>query len=529
MAGNSFFDWASTLAPLIFHCAAAIGIVGFLANYVNGRHFKLTERMPWETPAPGTTVRLSQYVLLQSDIAAIISGVFVVLHWASMSWLVSLRWRSAYLLMEETGLSLKRLNRMIAARISMPAMNSRQLPIFMILFVPFLAQVLAPLLTGSITWVPSSRLVIPQSDISVTVPVVVNSDKWNTYIELTPLRQQTAREAAALASLAWGRDAERGVLKRVLPSIARLNINSTITNVTLPFFSVTALDWIRDPLNTLPPDQLDISRINSNMSASGVLNPLQPGVGAVIRDAWSASPFPSPSAASETRTLVLCTHRLPEGGTCQSDNSEIFGGFPADIGFLQRDLACYAFARVTYSAGASVCTNCRVSSHLTVQNDSALSLREDPMTIEALRLMSDVTVLLVQANSSISFARDSVNDYVVELLYRSYSGSWTALTSFMGQSSVPLSSQFSVAVSSVRAQVSLGRVYAWLAVQLLLTISAVLFFWIQSKCQFRLIGSTALAGFNLNTADGTESGTSWEDTNMLKLHEGKKVSVQCGP
>jgi hypothetical protein len=44
-------------------------------------------------------------------------------------------------------------------------------------------------------------------------------------------------------------------MKRVIDGIAHLPINLTLRNVTLPYFAVTKLEWIKDPKKDFPcPD-----------------------------------------------------------------------------------------------------------------------------------------------------------------------------------------------------------------------------------------------------------------------------------
>lgn len=529
--------WCKTLGPLVLHGFFSIGTIAFMTYYVNDRHFNLTDRRT-RVPLPdGESIVLSKYVPLQSDITALVSLASGFSSALAAVWAAWLGWGGALFLMEKTGLRHTELDLIISWGLFIPIHDRHRLRILPIWFtsLAILATLAvrpsSPILTSSITWIPSNRLIAHGSDVLVNVSVVANADEWNMYSNLGPLQQWAVQKAADFVNIAWLREGERGIHKRVLPATARLNINSTLTNVTLPYFAITSLQWISDPVNTLPPDQLNLVRDGGMLNVSGAANPLQPGVAVFIQDPRNATLFPLPSAISETRTLVLNTHQLPEGETCQSHNSEMFGSLPPAMGLMQQDLACYAFARVTYSAGASVCTDCRVSSYLTVQNDTALSRQQDPMTTEALRLMADVTVLLVQENSSIPFAWDDVDDYVVATMSRSYSGAWTALTSYLGQSSAPLTSSFSISVSSLRAQVDLRRVYVWLAIQLLVTVSGVAFLFVRADSEHDLNGDINLLPLRLHTVAVTShEGEQPRDYKKLmwleKDHQSNRLCVR---
>lgn len=503
---RGFRTWASTLWPLILHLVGVIGILALMICYVDERHFNLTERRPRVPLANGTTVRLSQYVPLQSDVTTFLSSALVTLRMVTAAWAGSLCWRSAFFLMEKIGLGYRDLDWMIGYGVLTPTIYDKHLLRFRISFILFAvisAQSSSPILTGSIAWLPSSQPVALQSNPALDVAVTAEGREglWNEYMQAVERREWTARQAAGLASVAWGRDVERDVMKRVLPSAAGLNINSTVANVTLPYFLVASLEWIPNPLS-IAPDQRDMTKIMASLSAFGDPKPLLPGTAVLIPNApWQVIAPPSPSVTSETRMLVL-TVDWPSG-SCQPDNLQIFSPLPLGINLLEDRGACYAFAWVTYAAGAGVCLDCRVSSYSTVQSNIRPSVQPDFATAEALRLMPDTTALLVLLNSSIPSPRGDIDDYVVGLLSRSYSGAWTALTHRFGLFSVPLTSRYSASLPYLQARVDNKRVYAWAAIQLLVTLSGLTFLFMQSGTKYRLLGGTTLTAFKLETTEVT--------------------------
>lgn len=534
---QTFGAWASTLWPLVLHLIVSVGIMTLLSSYVNGRQFNLTERRP-SVPLPdGTTVRLSRYTPLQSDVTTFISATLVILRLIAASWASSLCWRSVVFLLGRTGLRQQELEWMISFGVLTPVAYCRDFFIFIIaviLLATVSAQAASPILTGSITWIPSSRLVELRSSTQLSFPVVSNTDLWYGYSHYFPRREWTVRQAAGLVSLAWGRNVEKDVMKRVLPSASGLNINSTISNVTLPYFSVTVLEWVSDP-DSLPEDQRNISRIEASVSSFHASRPLVLGMGTFIPDTpWNDTLALYPSVISETRLILVVTHwQLDNNATgCELHRSTIFRPLPPSMGFIEYNQDCYAFARITYSAGSALCTNCRVSSYSTVQSDSTLSVRQDFVTLEALRMMADTTALLVQMNSSIPSSWGSdIDDYIIELLSRSYSGVWTALTNYLGTNSVPLNSNFSPALPSLRAQVELKRVYIWLSIQLLTTLCGVLFLAMQFRTEYELIGDTTMTAFELDSTEvTTEDGRErLKEGGLLKLQPkdgGLKVVVE---
>jgi hypothetical protein len=304
---------------------------------------------------------------------------------------------------------------------------------------------------------------------TVMIPVAsASSTRWTDYQSAPRFRERVNIQAGGLVSFGWGRHIKKGFLKRVVPSIAGLNINSTVANVTIPYFSVSSLEWISDPMQSLTPFQRDVNKLYLKMGTrqgAGAL--VVPGTLGIIPDIeWTSRSFPSPTAVSAAGILVLYTSKQSKDLACGPNNSSISSALPATIGFVQQDVWCYAFARVAYKAGVGLCTDCRLSSYATLQNDIALTVQEDLMTSEALWLMPDVTSSLVLLNNSIPSSWGNIDEYVIEVLARSYSGAWTALTEYLGKDLVPLTSRFSATAPALQARVNLTRVYIWLGIHI---------------------------------------------------------------
>ncbi|KAG9101412.1 hypothetical protein FS749_007219 [Ceratobasidium sp. UAMH 11750] len=491
------------LWPLILHCATSLGIAYAVFRGVNNHNFDTREQ---PLSASFTDAIKMRYGPSQSDITTILSASITILRTIAAAWSGPLYWRSAFLLLEKTGLKRRDLKRLVSFGPSTPvAYFKGKHPFFIgIIFLGTLpAQLAGPILTGSISWVPSTRTADSVAAAALRVSTISDSSPWGGYSGYTPRRRYTTLQAVGHVTAAWGRDSEVGALKRVIPSAASLPVGSIITNVTLPYFSVTSLEWITNPTQTLTPNQLDTyGSVAANLSTFGSDNPLLSicGTFALIQDSpWSARPFPEPSIVSETRALVVYTHWNPTPGPCGRNNSVISNSLPAAMGYYQVNGACFAFARVAYDAGVGVCANCRVSSPSTAQNDSALILQEDSLTTEALRMMPDIISSLALINTSIPSTWGNFDDYIIGVLGRSYSGAWSALTEYLSEASLPLTSNFTPAVPSSQAHVALWRVGLWLSIQLLATVSGIIFIIMQSRAKNRLVGDTALAAFYLDT------------------------------
>jgi len=101
-----------------------------------------------------------------------------------------------------------------------------------------------------------------------------------------------------------------------------------------------------------------------------------------------------------------------------------FGGMPPNISLVHvKGSGCYMSGQVTYVAGAAECRECRISSWLTVQNDSDLTVSPSITTLYALGMMPIVAGVMVSQNTSPLRAFDNLNKFVTELLIRSYTAS----------------------------------------------------------------------------------------------------------
>lgn len=500
--------------------------------YVHDNHFNFREREPQVVLADGTTAPFTYYAPLQSDITTLISSLLAILRLITAAWLGPLWWRCAFILMAKTGLKPWQLHTIVSYGIPtlhMPEGGGRDVdllirPISIILAIVLPVHLVAPVLTGSITWTPYNRPVGQPSN-SVIAVTAMGEGQWSDWNRYLSRRERTCVTAAGLANVAWGRDSQNSpeILKRVLPSAAQLEMNSTITNVTLPYFSVSKIEWIKDPGSTLTSDQLTLDQACSKVTLypggecplvkewnTVALVPDEPAI-------WTNRSFPSPSYVSETRLMRHYTH-WKQSGDCPPPIDPSL----SDIN-THRDTwdICYAYAWVTYTAGVSVCNRCRISSFATVQNDGDLGVEEDPMTREALLMMPTVISMIgLMGNGSPSSYRGNLTEHVVTLLTRSYTASWTALTNFMGEHSPSLTTTYSAALPVSRALVDLKRVYLWLVIQFLITASGILFIWVQIRTRDPIIEDTTLAAFYLDSSDVYHRG------NRDRLKSGALLKLQ---
>ncbi|KDN40502.1 hypothetical protein RSAG8_08122, partial [Rhizoctonia solani AG-8 WAC10335] len=505
--------WLKTLWPLAAHLILVTLITTFVVCYVDDNYFNLHDRLPLTSliNANGERIRWDRHAPLQSDITTIISASLVALRWVVIAWTVGLKWRSAFMLMGTNGLHHQSLKQIVGYGLLFPSPyvgGPLGLLVGATLLINMVAPSLSPLLTGSISWVPSNTPARHLTNITIKVPVAFHSNEWDQYQGRVEWRNRVTVQAAGLVTSAWQPGDGKGALKRALRNATGLNVNSTIANVTLPYFAVLSLEWISDPTRELSSYQRDVDGFWSHVGVGDGTALTVPGTVAMIPDrnsTWQAGPFPSPGIRSETRILVIYTSRMVGtlDPTCRLDNSNISSSLPPSLGLINQRSFCYGFARVTYEAGASVCTECRVSSALTIQNDTEMVLTEDTMTNEALWMLPDVANILVLSNTSILSSWGNLDDYVSELLARSYCGAWNGLHQWSGGRGEPLISEFSLTLPAIKAQVNLQRVYAWFVTQILASFFGICFLSKLGWSRDPLLGDTSMVPFYFDTSEVT--------------------------
>ncbi|KAH7320564.1 hypothetical protein B0J17DRAFT_772983 [Rhizoctonia solani] len=502
---NSFVEWSSTVWTLVIHCILSVGLTIFMLVYISGRHFNISDRSPLVNIAGGT--RDTPFLPAQSDIVTIVSSIIAVLKYTLVAWVATLWWNVALFLIDRRRVAVRDLRTLLRFGQLTPSTYSRDWSTWIIgiLFLVSLAANLAsPILTGSISWVPSNRLVRGLS----TPPFPFGDAVDGTIQQLNPdyfnrdaVREAYVMSSVGVANLGWGRDPEKGVMKRVAHSFGGLSTNSTIEHFTLPYFQVHSIRWIEN--------RAEIPGISGNATPSAILDRQFAGTPSSISSYpvgyavlipnitsnWSSDPLES-TLVHDTRLLILYYGWDRSSGS----HSALTQDLPPNAFKLLSGTGLYAFAWVTFSAGAGRCKdyNCLVT-EFSIRNNTPVEIEPHQLTFQALSMATIVGVHMVHQNTSIPYMWGMVNDYVEAVLVRSYSASWSYLDPGM-QTSV-IRSNYVPSIPSLLAWVDQRRVYAWLALQLLVTVLSVLFIIVHYRLsRYPLLGDTSLTAFYLDTS-----------------------------
>ncbi|CAE6385756.1 unnamed protein product [Rhizoctonia solani] len=526
---NSLVAWASILWAPVLHFILSMGVTLLTLTYIDGRHFNLTERSPSVITIEGP--HATPFLLTQSDTVTIISSIVAVLKYALTAWAASLCWNVALFLMERRGIARRDFETLVHSGLLAPGAYSKSwttLLIGILLLVNLAANLSSPILTGSITWVPSNRLVrglsIRPFRFADTVDGTL-SQLDSAYYDNDFVRDSYVMHGVGLASLGWERDTEKGVIKRVSTMMGGLSVNSTIENVTIPYFRVNSIRWIenRDEIPGIRDNattrtilfkhfEMTPSAVSGYPTGYAVLVPN-------VTANWSSDPLES-TMIHDTRLLILyyAYNTMPSGR-----HHSMTRDLPSNAYTLLNNDHYYAFAWVSFSAGVGRCKeyNCVLSTPFAIHNNAPLEVEPHQLTFQALSMAPVVGVYLVNQNTSVPYMWDNINDYVEGVLVRSYAGAWCNLNSEMHKSIT--SSRYIPSVPSLLAYVDQKRVYAWLGIQLLVTLLSVPFLVIQSRLsRYPFASDPALTAFFLDTtAIPRDQADSW-------MYETRKIEQQGG-
>jgi hypothetical protein len=114
-------------------------------------------------------------------------------------------------------------------------------------------------------------------------------------------------------------------------------------------------------------------------------------------------------------------------------------------------------------------------------------------------MMPMVGGMMALQNNSLPRAYNNLDRYVTELLIRSYAASWTHVRK--ATDVLPLSSEVQIAIPTSHAKVLWWRVWVWLSLNLLFTLSGLLFLVVQSLSGQKLVTSPQLAALLLDTSE----------------------------
>ncbi|KAF8608997.1 hypothetical protein BDV93DRAFT_541366 [Ceratobasidium sp. AG-I] len=451
-------------------------------------------------------------------------------------------------MMEKSGLTIGELSRLISFGLPpLPLGRSHSnhttaytFTIAVVLLLAFPSQLVAPIITGSITWSPVTEY-YNAPNISLIVKRL--GPEVTPVLEQPFLLRSTIKSASASGYRSWGGvDQDSGAMRRVLnldsaSDIFTLPTNSTLNNITVPYFEVTSFQWLSDPESMLAPSQLAAIDTNNSAGWTNVSVEFNPSL-MLYNVAMLVKPTELFTSASNSRSVAVAFSANTNTKQCSWDRWAFAKVAPTNAGFAYRSLpngisACYIVANITYTAGSATCNSCRLASSFTVQNDTPLAVVDDKARPKATSLMAEIAYEMTLLDNYAGVPQsqwDTTEQYVVSMLRRSYMAAWTELQSSWGGIG-DLTTGVSLPVEFSQGEVDLWRVWLWLALQALVTVSGILYIILQARIDRAPIRDMALVGLFLDarTSDQDHSlhrTMSTDRRTLLKLHreDGKLLS-----
>ncbi|CAE6467099.1 unnamed protein product [Rhizoctonia solani] len=532
-----FMSWIGAVRTLVLHCILSVGITLFIILYMSNHHFNVTDHHATVQVVGGT--RELPFSLVQSEVVTILSSMVAIHKIALTGWVTLLCWRVAVSLMESPGLRYGDLKTLATYRLLTPGAYFRSFPTFLtgtLLLVSLAANLASPILTGAVSWVPNNHLakglsadplqVRDGEEVALAKALKENLDFYGTH--KNPRLESAANSGFGVARFRWGRDPEKGVLKRFTTSVDELALNSTIQNITIPFFKIHSLKWIEDIEN------------NPILAYYG-------GPGSMIMPAVNASfvELPSPSFTFSSGYVLLLPNTTTSRASDLLDStmirdtrllvlsvdtfSDVDKNLPPNTIWSNDGIFHYAYAWVTFTAGVIRCKEykCLYTSTSVVQSNTPLEPEPHVLTALALNLAQAIGVNLANRRAPLP-PRSNVNDYVEAILVRSYSGAWESLIDLF--SLFPSNSSYIPAYPALLAQVNQTRVYTWLVLQLLVTFLSALVMATQLRASnYPAANNPALVPFYLDTIEVPTSADAapFKEGRVLKVEpSGDRLKVK---
>ena len=489
-----------------FSLTALVAILFILV--VDGRKFNTNSRRPEYTESDGSRSYPTSYAPLQSDITISVSLAATVTRIAGGWWSGGYIWRCIFVSMERGGISLGGLSKVVSS-VPLPPRNftrrSNQVIIFITLFATFAIDYFSAALTGSIIWESTNKPITGRILVTGIKKGVQGTDV-SGYLKYPDWSDAIIEHATASASLAWVTNQPNStdttepstIFRRVITTTQYLPVNSTLNNVTVPYFVVDDFEWIRDP-DPLP-EKLQSLFLNFNKpSPYFSLN----GIGGLIPDSKWGPPrtknLGNPVIVSESRLFGFHVSQLERPQQCPQnysiDPSVVVNLHQARVKGYNN---CFAIANVTYQAGAAICQSCKLISPTVVQAQAPLSIIADSFTPMALGLAPVVATYFTFSGYAVPQNYSTNRTLVIELTSRAYQAAWGAFSTNLGDDEDTTTVE--IPLPTLRANVVPWRLYLWVGLHLLYLTLGLLFVYIQSRCDHPWVENTTMAVFWLNTS-----------------------------
>lgn len=519
----------------VLHLTTAVAVIcGIIA--IDGHAFQI---------GFGSSLFVVENGLYQAQVTALISLALVVTRLIASSCSTLLAWRVLSLMLENAGMSLGEMTRLVDWRLPVHSWNRKSwlwslwATVTILLMWP--QAFVAPLASSSVTWLPQNKIVDDSTPTSMTTTGQYADWAARLYPDW---RMRTVVAAAAMT----GKDpiyafhSTNLPLRRYFNNVSTDIPDSSHVDMIMPYFAVD-LRWIdaTSDNRTQHAGNTEYQDVNQDFSVRII------GAIAIVREQpWDAQKALTTQATTFRGTqLIAIQLQTIDGGRPLDDSraaknateclkiSHEFGELPDVIQHKSPIVSgetivaydCYIFAEATITAGGYAAKDCDVTAFegksdpyatCSVQSDDA-KVQDHWLTSSSMEYMSEVLKYTVLLNYSQPWISGDLNRYTSGMLALGYHAAFSGMVKTLGNDTESI--VFKASTPVIVASIDKPKLYIWLGMNFALTISAILVVLVQRGSAFKVIRDPALSALTIDLSEVTHDGRAQGLCNAVTLNK----------
>jgi hypothetical protein len=481
------------------HLIAYLSLSIFIVTLLDGYHAV--------SAASPRIAKGRKFKLRVSDVTSLISSALMVIRFFVSAWTGVVIWNCVFILLERQGLTLLQINRIVSFYLPPVPEHPETHRVVLLLLLVIPQQFISPILTGAVDWNPALEYsTLSQVKSGKALPSALTSWYYYSWGQENNYnnRCSSVRVAAAFSSMVWGGTSPDRHHCRHKMNSGSTPVGSVLLNATIPCIQIHSITFPHAP----PENVISLvtnSAKNDNDSLSRIGDaPLSYffGGNAVLFNPDNRE-RPLPPHDDKSLTMDYPTNFMQNGqmtavvfiGGCTPFTGGIFGLAWSENKFEARDTNwCYSYAVVNFTAGVATSPTSTYISNDVVEADLVdkdMKLRPGPWVQEAMYLMPDVMSMVSNMNTTVFHTWKDLENYTSKLIRYSYQASWDMLFRLYDTNITKLNVE--IYEPRLKASVSRSRVFSWVAVSSLMTLSASLLVFGGWKCERKRVVDGAVA------------------------------------
>jgi len=470
-------------APMT-HCTICVILATYLLVVLDGARLKSEKRKSH------MDVFWGDNSLRVSDVTTMVSAALVILRTVGQSFMLGMAWRAAMVLLQHDGLNLSQLNTMISYRIptSLSGKHTWSVAIVLLMLLP--STFISPLLSGSVDWVQGNT---PDGSVTANLPAGFGLRRFlgGDWEHLSSPQNKLAVLGAALghAGQAWtgvkSNKTNWGQHRYV--AVQDAPVSTIVEDVPMPFIDIHEISWDRE--SEVEGWVWHKTQDPGSNSRAGL--PFFFGVGNAIFFKTRNDAYPNPyrgraRVIRDTWHLAVMVARSfdfdPREKNCVAATIERWDGTYTEFPLVTNGTWCWALATVSFTVGIRYFERGVYVGNRTVEalpdSKSPPKIVGDTWAKMGLYLLSDMLAMLpLMKTEDEEYGTRNLTQYVEILIRQSYLSMRGALRPYRPEAT-NLTAYYPI--SYLEAQVDSRRVCIWLALNLLLPISALGMLWVEN-------------------------------------------------